>query len=189
MSLCKSLFLGSGLVLRSAAVVHPAAFTARLLPSAAVSLFAPLGQRRGFKQAKGGGGGGKGEAEKVAAKDKRQIEDINQFVDFVEAAKSYKYAWSDEELAHHEAVAKEYTRQSQIRHNQLEKDLADKIWLQQEAMRALPANMHAEALVLDDTPPPPERPWPVFDTPPIEDFDWKAHTRQEADEEEEEEVH
>jgi hypothetical protein len=67
-----------------------------------------------------------------------------------------------------------------------EKDLTDKIWLQQEAMRSLalqaPAMYH-EALIVDETPPPPNRPFPLWDTPPIEDFDWKAYTRQKAEDE------
>ena len=70
-----------------------------------------------------------------------------------------------------------------------EKDLADKIWLQQDAMRSLNAQaplMHVEALICDETPPPPNRPFPLWDTPPIKDFNWKEYTRQKEEQEDDE---
>jgi hypothetical protein len=81
-----------------------------------------------------------------------------------------KVQFSEEELAEHNRIAREYGRQSAIRHNTYEHDLTNKIWLQQEAIRALPAELTAHALELDETPPPADRPWPYYYTPPIENF-------------------
>jgi hypothetical protein len=53
----------------------------------------------------------------------------------------------------------------------MEKDLTDKIWLQHEAVKALPERLRAHALEIDETPPPSDRPWPLFATPPIKGFD------------------
>jgi Mitochondrial ribosomal protein L28 len=78
--------------------------------------------------------------------------------------------FSAEELAEHSRIAKEYARQSMKRHNQQEKDLTTKIWLQQEAMRAMSPELRAQAEIIDDTPPPPDRPWPIWLTPPIKGF-------------------
>ena len=74
-------------------------------------------QVRTFKQ-KAKGGKNRGDGEAVSAKDKREVEDINRFVELAEAAKKFKYPWSEEELAEHKAISQEFTRQSQIRHNQ-----------------------------------------------------------------------
>lgn len=56
------------------------------------------------------------------------------------------------------------------RHNQQQKDLTNKIWLQQEAMRAMTPELRAQAEIIDETPPPPDRPWPIWLTPPIKGF-------------------
>jgi hypothetical protein len=56
------------------------------------------------------------------------------------------------------------------RHNQQAKDLTTKIWLQQEAMRAMTPELREQAEIIDDTPPPPDRPWPIWLTPPIKGF-------------------
>ena len=69
------------------------------------------------------------------------------------------------------------------------KDVSNKIWLQQEALRAMPHDLYEEAIKIDDTPPPANRPWPFFDTPPIEDFNIKDYIKSgdgEDDDEEEE---
>jgi hypothetical protein len=52
----------------------------------------------------------------------------------------------------------------------MDKDIADKIWLQQEAMRSLSGDLLAAASIIDDSPPPPDRPWAVWQTPPIKGF-------------------
>lgn len=81
-----------------------------------------------------------------------------------------KLKFSDEEQAEHNRIGKEYNRQSTQDHNRLEHDLTNKVWLQQEAMRALPPKLREAAEILDETPPPPHRPWPLYHTPPIKDF-------------------
>jgi hypothetical protein len=81
-----------------------------------------------------------------------------------------KLKFTPEELVEHSRIAREYQRQSTIVHNQLQKDMTDKIWMQQEAMRSLPEHLRAAALICDETPPPEDRPWPIWDTPPIAGF-------------------
>jgi len=55
------------------------------------------------------------------------------------------------------------------------------MWLQQEAINALPQHLRAHALILDSTGTPGERPWPIFDTPPIEGFDVSKFVGAESD--------
>lgn len=88
-----------------------------------------------------------------------------------------KLDWSPEELAEHSRIGRTYHAESFRRINKHEKDLADKIWLQQEAIRALPPHLKERALEIDETPPPRDRPWPYFDTPPIKDFDLKKYIK------------
>ena len=88
---------------------------------------------------------------------------------------SLKIDFTEEELSNHARIGKEYQRQSTIRNNQMEKDLTTKIWLQQDALAALPESLRGHALIVDEKPPPPDRPWPFFATPPIKDFDPHAY--------------
>ncbi len=137
----------------------------------------------GFKAGnKGGGrkGGDGGEA-------KGMVEAYNRFVEVAEEAKKFKPNFSEEELKEHERIAKEYQRQSSIRHNKLEKDLSTKIWLQQEALRAIPSELFEHATTVDDTPPPANRPWPFYATPPIKGFDPKSYLKVEGDDDDDEE--
>jgi hypothetical protein len=142
----------------------------------------------GFKaggKGKAPGGGRKGEG----GEGKGALESLNRFVEMAEEAKAFKPDFTEEELQEHERIAKEYQRQSFRRHNALEKDVSNKIWLQQEALRAMPHDLYEEAIKIDDTPPPANRPWPFFDTPPIEDFNIKDYIKSgdgEDDDEEEE---
>lgn len=94
---------------------------------------------------------------------------------------SKKIRFSEEEQAEHERIATEFNRQSRIRSNQIDKDLADKIWLQQEALRALPAHLVAHAKSLDSPAPPSDRPWPFYDTPPIKGFNIKDYEGDESE--------
>lgn len=96
-----------------------------------------------------------------------------------------KLEFSEEEQTEHTRIAKEYQRQSNMRHNQQEKDLTTKIYLQEEALNAMPANLRMMAVVLDETPPPPDRPWPVWDTPPIEGFNMNDYLKKDEEDEEE----
>jgi len=141
---------------------------------------------------KEGGGGGEGEeAKKDKKKDvaatgtnqtakrkqkeaegskKQEVEWMNKFIMTSEAAKNYKPDYSEEEKAEHARIAMEYYRKMTELNNKIDKELATKIWLQQEALRSLPDNLRIAAEIIDDTPPPPDRPWPVYATPPIKGF-------------------
>lgn len=55
------------------------------------------------------------------------------------------------------------------------KDLTTKIYLQQAAVKALPVQFQEAAMVVDDTAPPKDRPFPYWDTPPIKDFDFRRY--------------
>ena len=68
-----------------------------------------------------------------------------------------------------------------IQHNKMNKDLSTKMWLQDEAMNALPKDLLQHALVIDSTPPPPDRPWPILMTPPIPDLNLKDMEEEEPD--------
>ena len=127
---------------------------------------------KGGVNRKGEGGEGKG-----------VLESLNRFVEVAEEAKRYKPDFTEEELKEHERIAKEYQRQSFRRHNALEKDMTNKIWLQQEALRAMPHDLYEEAIKIDDTPPPANRPWPFFDTPPIEGFNINDYVKSENEDE------
>ena len=63
--------------------------------------------------------------------------------------------------------------------------MTNKIWLQQEALRAMPHDLYEEAIKIDDTPPPANRPWPFFDTPPIEGFNINDYVKSENEDEDE----
>lgn len=92
-----------------------------------------------------------------------------------------KLEWSPEELVEHGRIGRKYHAESFRRINKQEKDIAEKIWLQQEAIRALPPHLKERALEIDHTPPPHDRPWPFFDTPPIKDFDLKKYIKSEGE--------
>jgi hypothetical protein len=89
--------------------------------------------------------------------------------------------WTDEEKLEHARIGKEYNRQTTLRDNQLNKDLTNKIWLQQEAIRALPAEYKEKALEIDESYPI-DRPMPTFMTPPIPGFNPNKFMRQLDDE-------
>lgn len=79
-------------------------------------------------------------------------------------------------------IGREYQRQMSILNNFREKDITTKIYLQQEALKALPADLRVHAEVIDDTPPPEDRPLPLFDTPPIKNFDVLEYLKDDANE-------
>ena len=81
--------------------------------------------------------------------------------------------FSEEELEEHARIGREYNRQRMIQDNQINKDLSTKIWLQQEAMRALPDHLRKHAEVVDEEPPPRDRPYPIWYTPPIPGANFK----------------
>ncbi len=49
-----------------------------------------------------------------------------------------------------------------------------------DAINALPANLKEAAMIIDRTPPPPDRPFPMWDTPPLKEFDIKEYLKKEA---------
>jgi hypothetical protein len=72
-------------------------------------------------------------------------------------------------------IGREYNRQMFIRHNTETKDLTTKSYMKTEALNALPPKAKEAALKSPMRPPAPGwRPYPIFDTPPIPDFD---HTK------------
>lgn len=82
-----------------------------------------------------------------------------------------KLDWSNEEQKEHARIATTFVVKSFVRHQKMQKDLADKIWLMGEAAMALPEELQAAAAEIDIECPPPDRPWPVWATPPIKGFD------------------
>lgn len=137
------------------------------------------------KSAKGGTNANKAKKAKGGS-EKQASESLTKFLTAAEEAKAFKPKFSEEELAEHATIARTYQRKLTELNNKLGKDLTNKIWLQQEALRAMPDNLRAKAEQIDDTPPPPDRPWPLWDTPPVKDFDAKQFTGRKGDEGEEE---
>ena len=45
------------------------------------------------------------------------------------------------------------------------------MWLQTDAMNALPPDLKSAAMIIDHDCPPPNRPWPTWATPPVKGFD------------------
>ena len=114
--------------------------------------------------------------------EKTIAESLTKFMMASEEAKAFKPDFSDEELAEHAKIGRIYQQRTTQRHNRLQKDLATKVWLQHDALRSLPDNLRVHAEIIDDTPPPPDRPWPYFQTPPIKDFDAKQFMGKNDDE-------
>ena len=72
-----------------------------------------------------------------------------------------KLTYTDEEMIINAAIAKKYQIESAKRHNLLSKDVTTKIWLQQQAIKALPSELlRVHALTIDNTPAPEGRPFP-----------------------------
>lgn len=72
-----------------------------------------------------------------------------------------KLTYTDEEMIKNAAIAKRYQIESAKRHNLLSKDVTTKIWLQQQAIKALPSELlRVHALTIDATPAPEGRPFP-----------------------------
>ncbi len=141
---------------------------------------------RSFKQKAGGQKSEKAtEGDNKRGSDKKEGEAMNKFIAMAEAAKNWKPPYTEEELAAHAVIAKEHARQNMRRTNKFNKDLSTKVWLMQEALRSMPPAVAANALVIDETPPPADRPWPFFDTPPIPGFNAKDYAKGTTNDEEE----
>jgi len=124
-------------------------------------------------------------AKKAKGAEKSASEHLTKFLFSAQEARAYKPDYSEAELAEHAKIALTYQRKLTELSNQLNKDLSTKIWLQQEALRALPDNLRAKAEEIDEAPPPPDRPWPIWATPPIKDFDVRQYTGKKTEGEEE----
>jgi len=114
------------------------------------------------------------------------VESLNRFIEAAEAAKKFKPVFPPEELAEHARIAKEYRSGSLKRHNRRMKDLSTKICLQHDALEALPEDLRKHALIVDETPPPANRPWANWSTPPIPNFDAKNFLGKKEEDEDEE---
>jgi hypothetical protein len=132
----------------------------------------------GKSKGKAGGKGKKGvmEEQELSKERIRKLTEENQSMfNFVKAsikADRAKLDLSDSERAEHKRIADEYNRQTSRADAAMMQDLAVKAWLQQAAIDAIPDNkLKTAALIVDEEPPPNNRPWPFFDTPPMVDFD------------------
>lgn len=134
------------------------------------------------------GGTNKNAAAKKAktSNEKTIAEHLTKFIMAAEEAKAFKPDFSEEELAEHARIGRIYQQKMTQRHNRTQKDLATKIWMQHDALRSLPEGLRAHAETIDDTPPPPDRPWPFFQTPPIKDFNAKQFMGKKEDEDDDE---
>lgn len=95
--------------------------------------------------------------------------------------------YSDEEKAEFDRIRTEYNRQTTIQDNKFKKDIATKMWLQQEAIKALPEQYREAAEDIDTSKPPRDRPWPMFNTPPVENAESIVDVDDEGDDDEEDE--
>lgn len=96
----------------------------------------------------------------------------------------HKIVDTPEEQAHRRQVLRTANTESRKAHQKVERDLTNKIYLQQEAIKALPVEMQADAKMIDQTPYPMDRPWPRWDTPPIPGFNPLDYADKKKDSEE-----
>lgn len=140
------------------------------------------------KQSKGGkakSGGPRGKVEKRNNNEEdAMMEAIEKFVSVSDKASKLKLDFTDDEKKEHERIAKEYAKQNQIRHNKFEKDLTTKIYLQNDALNALPTHLQIAASVIDHEPPPSDRPMAVWATPPIKGFNVRDYVGKSNEEDE-----
>jgi hypothetical protein len=78
--------------------------------------------------------------------DEENVDHIMKFIEVAELAKRHKCDFSEEELIEHSRIGKEFQKKSIYKRQMLEKDLSNKIWLQQEAIRSMPESFRAAAL-------------------------------------------
>lgn len=55
--------------------------------------------------------------------------------------------------------------------------MATKCWLQGEAIRSMRPDLKLQAEILDEEPPPFDRPWPFWNTPPIKGFNARDYMK------------
>mgnify|MGYP005994530231 CR=1 FL=1 len=90
-----------------------------------------------------------------------------------------KHPFTAEEKEEHKRIGVEYNRQRMIEDNKFKKDLSTKIWIQQDALNALPEALRQAASEIDETPPPEDRPFPIFLTPPVPGLNLKDESQEE----------
>lgn len=56
------------------------------------------------------------------------------------------------------------------RENAWNKEFTTMIYLQNDALAAMPANLKEQAMIYDETPAPDDRDLPIYETPPIKGF-------------------
>eukprot|EP01035_Chromulina_nebulosa_P035873 gene35873-48241_t len=128
------------------------------------------------EEKKGGGGGDKKKKSEVGgggggdASMKARTESLEKFIQTAEKAKRLKIDFSPEELARHYEIGKEYNRQKMKRENAWNKEFTTMIYLQNDALAAMPAHLKEQALIYDETPAPDDRDLPIYETPPIKGF-------------------
>ncbi|KAG7387513.1 hypothetical protein PHYPSEUDO_014035 [Phytophthora pseudosyringae] len=116
--------------------------------------------------------GVRGFASKKEKKKGRKGNDDANFEQMLRAIKGqYPDAeeWTEEEQQRHQEIGRRYNSMSTIAHNHLMRDLQTKIDLKWEAINALPAELQAEAMEIDDAPIPDGSGMATW-TPPIPGF-------------------
>ncbi len=73
-----------------------------------------------------------------------ETEWMQMFLDKAHEVGSKKIPVSDEVKKRNFEVGREYNRQTSIRDNVYNRDITDKIWLQQDAIRALPEKLRGK---------------------------------------------
>ena len=81
-----------------------------------------------------------------------------------------KLEFTEEEIKRNKEIAREYQRQCALYNAEFHKDLALKVRLIQDALKAMPPALREQAKIIDGTIPPQDRPWPRYETPPIKGF-------------------
>jgi hypothetical protein len=89
----------------------------------------------------------------------------------------FKPNYTAEEKADNFRIGKQYNIQSFRKHNKESQDFANKSWLQKEAIESMRPDLRANAMKVDRTKPPADRPWPHWDTPPIKGFKMQDYTK------------
>mmetsp|Transcript_17547 Transcript_17547/g.29415 ORF Transcript_17547/g.29415 Transcript_17547/m.29415 type:complete len:181 (+) Transcript_17547:30-572(+) len=108
----------------------------------------------------------------------KEDEWIANLIDTAEAVRKSKHPFTPEEQEEHKRIGREYNRQRMIQDNMFKKDLSTKIWMQQDAMNALPEALRKAAAEIDETPPPEDRPFPIFLTPPVPGLNLKDESKE-----------
>ena len=81
-----------------------------------------------------------------------------------------KHELTEDEKEERNRIGRTYNIEQFKLHNSLMKDVSTKIWMQSEAVAGLPEHLRAAALIIDESSPPHDRPWPMWQTPPVEGY-------------------